>query len=64
MARDFKDKVVVITGAASGLGYALCKRFAQGGAKIAGLDKDAQGLEMLADELSAMGASAILSCVM
>ena len=58
MARDFKDKVVVITGAASGLGYALCKRFAQGGAKIAGLDKDAQGLEMLAEELSSMGASA------
>ena len=29
-----------------------------GGAKIAGLDKDAQGLEMLAEELSSMGASA------
>lgn len=58
MARDFKEKVVVITGAASGLGYALCKRFAQGGAKVAGLDKDAKGLEILAEELSSMGASA------
>lgn len=58
MARDFTDKVVVVTGAASGLGYALCKRFAQGGAKIAGLDKDAKGLEILAEELRSMGASA------
>jgi short-subunit dehydrogenase len=58
MAREFNDKVVVITGAASGLGYALCKRFAQAGAIVAGLDKDAKGLEILADELSAMGASA------
>jgi short-subunit dehydrogenase len=58
MARNFKDKVVVITGAASGLGYALCKRFAQGDARVAGLDKDAKGLELLAEELSSMGASA------
>ena len=42
----FKDKVVVVTGASSGIGFALCKRFAYGGAKICLLDmdeKNAQG---------------------
>lgn len=58
MTRDFKDKVVVITGAASGLGYALCRRFAAAGAKIAGLDKDEKGLALLAEDLGSMGAAA------
>ncbi len=30
---DIKDKVVVVTGGASGIGEALCRRFAQAGAK-------------------------------
>ena len=56
MAEDFKDKVIVITGAASGLGYALCMRFAQAGSRIAAIDKDEKGLAALAEELTSRGA--------
>lgn len=35
----FKDKVVAITGAAGGIGQALCRRFAAEGARVAALDK-------------------------
>jgi len=31
---DIKDKIVVVTGAASGIGKALCERFAREGAKL------------------------------
>ena len=36
---SFKDKVVAVTGAAGGIGQALCRRFAAEGARIAALDK-------------------------
>jgi len=42
--RDFRGKVVVVTGAAGGLGRSLCLRFAAAGARIAALDRDAAGL--------------------
>jgi len=38
--RDFSGKVVLITGAAGGLGSALCRRFAAQGARIAAVDLD------------------------
>lgn len=53
---DFRDRVVVVTGAAGGLGEALCKQFAQTGAKIAALDKDAEGLKVLQNSLTKTGA--------
>ena len=46
-ARGFSGKVVLITGAAGGLGAALCRRFAQRGARIVALDLDAQRLQAL-----------------
>jgi len=38
----FKDKVVLITGSAQGIGEAIALRFAKGGAKIALNDIEAQ----------------------
>ncbi|MEK7438914.1 MAG: SDR family oxidoreductase [Pseudomonadota bacterium] len=49
--RDFTGTVVVITGAAGGLGRALAFAFAAAGARIAALDRDAAGAEALAAEL-------------
>ncbi len=41
--RNFQDKVAVVTGAASGIGYALAERFAQEGMRVvlADIEKDA-----------------------
>ena len=44
-------KVAVVTGAASGLGLDTCRVLAAGGVRVAGLDRDAAGLERLAAEL-------------
>jgi NAD(P)-dependent dehydrogenase (short-subunit alcohol dehydrogenase family) len=53
--RDFHGKVVVVTGAAGGLGRALCFRFGAAGAKIAALDRDAAALTGLLADLTAKG---------
>lgn len=50
MAR-FTGKVVLITGAASGIGEAAARRFAAEGAKLVLGDVDAQGLKHLAADL-------------
>ena len=49
------DKVVVVTGGASGIGRALCRKFAQEGAKaISVVDMDEEGAKAVADEISAL----------
>jgi NAD(P)-dependent dehydrogenase (short-subunit alcohol dehydrogenase family) len=53
MRRDFRHRVVVVTGAAGGLGRSLCRRFAAVGAHVAALDRDRQGLDALAAEMQA-----------
>ena len=50
---DFKNKSVVITGAAGGLGSAMAKSFIEGGAKVAVCDL--KGAIAKAEELSASG---------
>ena len=50
--RTFEGKVVVVTGAASGIGRALCFRFGREGARIGALDRDAAGCKALARELA------------
>jgi NAD(P)-dependent dehydrogenase (short-subunit alcohol dehydrogenase family) len=43
--RQFKDRVAVVTGAASGIGLALAERFAAEGMKIVMADIEAEALE-------------------
>lgn len=49
--RGLRDKVVVITGAAGGIGRSLCQRFCEEGARVVGLDLDRAGLEKLRADL-------------
>lgn len=51
MAR-FDGSVVLVTGAASGIGRAICRLFAARGAQVAGADIDAAGLRTLEEELA------------
>jgi len=44
--RTFLNKVVLVTGGASGIGLATCQEFARAGAKIVMLDMDEQMLDM------------------
>ena len=56
--QNFKNKIVVVTGAASGIGAALCDRFAREGASIMLLDRDEAGVKAAADKLRASGVDA------
>lgn len=51
MAR-FQGKIVIVTGAASGIGEGAARRFAQEGATLVLGDTDGAGLHKLADELA------------
>jgi len=51
MHNRFENKVVVITGAASGLGKAACLRFAQEAAKVVCMDISGEGAESTASAI-------------
>lgn len=51
MQRTFQNKVLIVTGASGNLGSAICKRFAQAGAKIAALDINQAALDKLQEQL-------------
>jgi NAD(P)-dependent dehydrogenase (short-subunit alcohol dehydrogenase family) len=53
--RDFKGKVVFITGAAGGMGRALSRRFGRAGARLALTDMDGPAVRVLAGQLAAEG---------
>lgn len=48
----FQEKVAVVTGGASGIGLACCKRLAQEGAKVAVIDINEEGAQQVASSLS------------
>jgi NAD(P)-dependent dehydrogenase (short-subunit alcohol dehydrogenase family) len=52
--REFEDKVVAVTGAAGGIGQALCRHFGAVGAAIAALDRSETVMDF-ADELTSEG---------
>ena len=53
--KDFNDKVVVITGAATGIGYALAKQFVKAGAHVVISARRRARLDAAAKELSHFG---------
>ncbi|GLP94724.1 SDR family oxidoreductase [Paraferrimonas sedimenticola] len=58
-----KDQVVVITGGARGLGFAMATNFANAGAKLAIIDADEQNLNKAVGDLGAAGAEVQGYCV-
>ena len=54
-----KDRVAIVTGAASGIGAASARLFAAEGAKLALVDQNEVGLKKVASEIKGKGGSAI-----
>ncbi|MEZ4331158.1 MAG: SDR family NAD(P)-dependent oxidoreductase [Myxococcota bacterium] len=59
MLTEFRDRVAVVTGAASGIGRALAERFARAGMKLVLADVEATRLAQAKAELEAGGADVI-----
>lgn len=57
---DFTDKVVLITGAGNGIGRAAATAFAQRGATVLAVDRDAEGLAVTTGIATQMGGQASL----
>ena len=59
----FRDQVAVVTGGASGLGRATARRFAEEGARVALLDRDATAGEESAAQIRTAGGTASFHAV-
>lgn len=57
------SRVVLVTGACGGIGRALCKRFHEAGDTVLALDRDASGVQALADEFGAARLEALAADV-
>ncbi|MGA0838516.1 MAG: SDR family NAD(P)-dependent oxidoreductase [Pseudomonadales bacterium] len=55
LSRSIAGKVAIVTGAASGMGAATAKLFADEGARVAALDVNAEPLAAVTDEITAAG---------
>ena len=60
---SFAEKVVVVTGAAAGIGRATALRFAREGARVAGFDVEAAKGPGLVEEIRASGAEGAFEAV-
>ena len=61
--RGLKDRTVLVTGGANGIGAAIARRLAEEGCAVGILDLDAATGEKLADEIKAAGGRASLHAV-
>ena len=59
MLRDVRDKVAVVTGAASGIGAALAEGFAAEGMRVVAADIDAAGVEATVARIAGRGSQAL-----
>lgn len=57
--QEFQGRVAIVTGAASGIGLALCQVFAEQGMKIVLADVEQEALTVAADSIEAMGAECL-----
>ena len=55
----FTDKVALLTGASSGIGRATTVRLAAEGAKVFAVDLNGEGLESVAEEVTAAGGTIV-----
>lgn len=58
----FENKVVIVTGGASGIGLATCKRFGQEGARVVIADLNKEKADQAAEEIKQAGALDALAC--
>lgn len=54
-----RGRRALVTGAASGIGAAVCRRFARDGASLALVDRNADGVVRVAEEVRSAGSTAI-----
>ncbi|MGH9882716.1 MAG: SDR family NAD(P)-dependent oxidoreductase, partial [Pyrinomonadaceae bacterium] len=59
MEKDFKEKVVVITGATSGIGQAAALRFAEAGATVAAIGRNEDALNEVAKRIQQAGGTGL-----
>jgi short-subunit dehydrogenase len=52
---DYRDKVVIVTGASSGIGYVTAQAFAAKGAQVVGVARREENLRRLVEECAAAG---------
>lgn len=52
---EWRDKVTIVTGGASGIGAACCRNFAARGAKVVVADLNGDGAKAVADEIGGLG---------
>ena len=60
--KGLKDKVVIVTGGAGGIGSATCRRLAEEGAKVAIFDMNLEAAEKLANEINKYCQALAIQC--